>query len=128
MECVGDNLVGLIQILITAVATVIASSGYWTYRLAVTKKDTGTTNLLLGLAHDRIVYLALKYIERGFITHDELENLSIALYKPYLEFGGNGSAARLMKEVEGLPLFNQTEHIKDRLEQLKKEIEQNDRR
>lgn len=48
--------------------------------------------LLVGLAHDRIVYLGMKYIERGYITRDEYENLNDYLYVPYAAAGGNGSA------------------------------------
>ena len=57
----------------------------------------------MGLGHDRIVYLGLKYIERGYITVDEYENLYEYLYKPYEKMGGNGSAARIMEEVKKLP-------------------------
>ena len=31
--------------------------------------------MLIGLAHDRIIYLGMAYIERGYITQDEYENL-----------------------------------------------------
>ena len=31
--------------------------------------------MLLGLGHDRIVYLGSCYVERGYITQDEYENL-----------------------------------------------------
>ena len=46
----------------------------------------------------------MHYIERGWITHDELENLYEYLYKPYENLGGNGSAQRVMREVEKLPI------------------------
>ena len=67
------------------------------------KKDI-RTQVLIGLAHDRIVYLGMKYIERGYITRDEYENLYEYLYKPYEKMGGNGSAKRVMNEVERLPI------------------------
>lgn len=44
------------------------------------------------------------YIERGSITQDEFENLYEYLYKPYVEMGGNGSAKRIMEEVQRLPI------------------------
>ena len=70
------------------------------------KKDsrTGESDMLLGLGHDRVVYLGGKYVERGWITQDEYENLHDYLYKPYIKLGGNGTAERIMREVEGLPL------------------------
>lgn len=43
------------------------------------------------------------YINRGYITPDEYENLYDYLYKPYEKLGGNGSAKRLMNKVEKLP-------------------------
>ena len=60
--------------------------------------------MLIGLAHDRVLCLGMKYIERGYITQDEYENLYEYLYKPYEKLGGNGSAKRIMKEVEKLPI------------------------
>lgn len=62
------------------------------------------SKLLLGLAHDRIVYLGCCYSERGYITKDEYENLHDYLYEPYLAEGGNGTAKKVMSEVERLPL------------------------
>ena len=48
----------------------------------------------------------MKYIERGYITRDEFENLNDYLFEPYSEAGGNGSAKRVMEEVQKLPLHN----------------------
>lgn len=60
--------------------------------------------MLVGLAHDRILYLGMSYVQRGYITKDEYENLYDYLYKPYLKMGGNGYAKRVMGEVDKLPL------------------------
>lgn len=62
------------------------------------------SEMLLGLGHDRIVYLGGQYIDRGWITQDEYENLHDYLYKPYCALGGNGTAKRIMAEVDRLPL------------------------
>ena len=66
--------------------------------------QTDEAKMILGLGHDRIVYLGSKYIERGWITQDEYENLHEYLYKPYSKLGGNGTAERVMRDVEKLPL------------------------
>ena len=50
------------------------------------------------------MYLGMGYIERGWITQDEYENLYEYLYKPYEKMGGNGSAKRVMGEVDKLPI------------------------
>lgn len=64
--------------------------------------------MLIGLAHDRIIYLGMVYIERGYITQDEYENLYEYLYKPYKKLGGNGSAKRIMTEVDQLAIHKST--------------------
>lgn len=68
------------------------------------KVDEAERKLLVGLAHDRIIHLGMVYIDRGYITQDEYENLQVYLYEPYAEMGGNGSAKRVMEEVRKLPI------------------------
>lgn len=92
-----------VQMIVTVVCSVVASSGFWALIQSRMKKHDANTRLLVGLAHDRICYLGLKYIERGYITQDEYENLNDYLYVPYLERGGNGSAQRVMETVKKLP-------------------------
>ena len=58
----------------------------------------------MGLAHDRIIELGIIYIERGWITQEEYENLHDYLYKPYEALGGNGTGKRIMEEVKKLPI------------------------
>ena len=65
--------------------------------------------MLKGLGHDRICYLGACYIKQGFITKDDYENLHDYLYLPYKELGGNGTAEKIMKEVERLPLLKDKE-------------------
>ena len=68
------------------------------------KKNNPLVNIMRGIGHDRIVFLAKQYIERGSITDDEYKNLHDYLYKPYKEMGGNGTAEKVMKEIEKLPI------------------------
>lgn len=104
--------------LITAISTIVASSGLWVYMDKKRSKRNAMNRLLIGIAHNEIVQLSHTYINRGFITQDEYENLHQFLFLPYQELGGNGSANRLMTEVNKLPIFNQTEHIKSRMDYL----------
>lgn len=90
--------------ILTIIGTVIASSGFWAYIMKRLEKKDVNTRMLIGLGHDRIIYLGMVYIERGSITQDEFENLYEYLYKPYVEMGGNGSAKRIMEEVQKLPI------------------------
>lgn len=89
-----------LQILIA----VLASSGFWTLITKLTDRKDIKNQMLVGLAHDRILYLGMSYVERGYITQDEYENLHDYLYVPYEKMGGNGSAKRVMNEVEKLPI------------------------
>ena len=68
------------------------------------KKKSAERDMLMGLAHDRIIFLGSQYISRGSITKDEYENLHDYLYKPYQELGGNGTATKIMNEVEQLKI------------------------
>lgn len=52
--------------------------------------------------------LGMSYIDRGWITQDEYENLHDYLYKPYEKMGGNGSAKKVMSEVNKLPIHKST--------------------
>ena len=92
------------QIIITVFSSVLASSGLWAYLAKRSESKDVKTEMLIGLAHDRIMYLRMCYIERGWITQDEYENLYEYLYKPYEKMGGNGSAKRVMKEIDNLPI------------------------
>lgn len=93
-----------LQMVVTIVCSVMASSGFWAYVQAKREKKDNKTKLLIGLAHDRIMSLGMDYIKRGYITRDEYENLHDYLYIPYQAEGGNGSAKRVMTEVEKLPV------------------------
>ncbi len=95
-----------IQMMLTIIGSVVASSGFWAYIQKKLEKKDIKTIMLIGLAHDRIIYLGMSYIERGWITHDEFENIYDYLYKPYEQMGGNGSAKRIMNEVQKLPIRN----------------------
>lgn len=69
--------------------------------------------MLMGLGHDRITYLGAKYLERGSITVGEYENLSKYLYQPYKRLGGNGTAEKIMNQVNELPVSDKSEVIKN---------------
>lgn len=102
---------------VTVVVAVLGSSGIWALIQArvqaraqakLDKAEDVEKKMLLGLGHDKIVYLALKYIDRGSITSAEFENINKYLYEPYKGMGGNGTATRLMEEVKKLPITKDT--------------------
>ena len=93
-----------LQMLVSIIIAVFASNGFWSFLQSKTSKESVQTKVLIGLAHDRIIYLGLNYIKRGWVTHDEYENLYTYLYKPYKDMGGNGSGDKVMNEVMKLPI------------------------
>lgn len=94
----------LLQLTVAIVVSLMASSGFWGYVMSRRDKKSLQTQMLIGLAHDRLVSLGLIYITRGWITQDEYENYHEYLYKPYELLGGNGSVRRLKLEVDKLPI------------------------
>ena len=97
-----------LQMVVTIVCAVTASSGFWAFIQRKNENKDVKSQMLIGLAHDRIIFLGMKYIERGWISQDEYENLHDYLYKPYEKLGGNGSAQKVMIEVNKLPIHTST--------------------
>lgn len=93
-----------VQMIVTIICSVLASSGLWAFISKRIDNRDAKTELLLGIAHDRIMFLGKSYIERGYITYDEYDNLYKYLYQPYLKNRGNGSAGKIMNKVEKLPI------------------------
>ena len=94
----------LAQAFISVVVAVFASTGFWSFMSSKDTTKQAQTDMLKGLAHDRIISLGMEYIRNGEITKDQYNNLYVYLYKPYKTLDGNGSAEKIMKEVERLPL------------------------
>ena len=93
-----------VQIAVPLVVAVLTSSGLWAVVAKRVDKGDAQRKMLVGLAHDRIIHLGMVYVDRGYITQDEYENLNDYLYTPYEKMGGNGSAKRVIEEVRKLPI------------------------
>ena len=91
------------ETVITIFISVMASSGFWAYVQSRRERKDAKTKMILGLGYDRIVGLCNKYIDRGYITQSEYEDLYKYLYKPYKDMGGDGSAERAFELVRSLP-------------------------
>ena len=94
---------------ITAIiVAIIASSGLWSFIAVLVQKKMEKKDakhqMIMGLGHDRIKYLAEKYIAQGWIAADDHEDLVKYLYEPYVKMGGNGTAKKLMDDVNKLPI------------------------
>lgn len=95
----------VISTIISIVVTVLASSGFWAFIQSKRDKNDSKILLLKGLAEDRITYLGMHYIDRGFISQEEYHNLYERLYVPYKDSGWNGAAQKVMQDVEKLPMY-----------------------
>ena len=104
----------LVQMFITVIVALIGSSGFWiTIQLVIQKRrdqklqeeaeNSNFNKMVLGLVHTKILELGNMYIDRGYITPEEYEDLHDYLYLPYQNEGGNGAAKRVMDIVDTLP-------------------------
>ena len=102
------------QVAVTVFTAVLASSGIWSVVLfrmqrrenekeRAKEKDSVESKALKALLHDRIFTGCKEAISVGSVSPDDYNNLKY-LYDPYRALGGNGTAKRMMDEVEGLPL------------------------
>lgn len=55
------------------------------------------------ISHDKIYKLTDEYIDRGWVTLDELDNLEY-LYTAYRALGGNGTGEKRYNRVQALPV------------------------
>lgn len=92
-----------LQLALTSFVTLGASSGFWAYLQHRNQSQSATTRLMMGMAYDTITQLGIAYIERGYVTKDEYEELRKYFFEPYKALGGNGVAERIMNEVSKLP-------------------------
>lgn len=98
-------LLPILTIISGIITSMITSQGLWNHVSEKSHKDSAESELLRGLAHTRIMNLCEKYIDRGWITPEEYEDLITYLYHPYLELGGNGTVKKMVEnEVNRLPI------------------------
>lgn len=91
-------------IALSVFGSVTASSGFWILVNKFADRKSANTKLLLGLARDRIIFLGVKFIERGSVTRDEYDDYLEYLVEPYFKFGGNGLAEKIVGDVRQLPI------------------------
>lgn len=89
---------------------IAASSGFWAFITAKSKKKSSKDRLLLGIGCERIVSLGMTYIDRGWIYKDEYDVLIDYLWEPYSESGGDGTAERVIDGVKKLPIRSTPPH------------------
>lgn len=95
---------GLDDKILLIISAIFASSGLWAFLGNRFSNKNAKSRMILGLGHDRLMFLCSKYIDRGWITDDEYEDLYKYLYKPYKDMGGNGIVERMMHDIQQLPI------------------------
>ncbi|MEG2118630.1 MAG: hypothetical protein RRY76_05435 [Clostridia bacterium] len=58
---------------------------------------------LVAMLHDRIYQACIFYLNRGWVTIEDMRNLEY-MYKPYAAMGGNGTAKELYERVLDLQI------------------------
>lgn len=99
-----------IRALIIILGSVLGSGGFWKFLEVRSRRNNANNRLMMGIAYDKITTLGLQYIQRGWITKDELEEFEKYFVLPYLELGGNGIAKRIWNEVSVLPFQTHAQH------------------
>lgn len=92
-----------IEVLVTITGSVLASSGLWSWILYKTKQNDTGILMTRGMAHYQIIEEGQKFIERGWITHEEYDDFMKYLGTPYLESGSNGLAQKMIDDISALP-------------------------
>lgn len=90
--------------IISSGAMLLASSGIWSYILKRHSRSNATTKLIMALAYFKSYEMAFIYVQRGYVTKDELEDFKKYIFDPYKELGGNGILEKIMNDVMSLPL------------------------
>lgn len=105
------------QAIITVLITALTSSGFMSLIIYLLQRrdrrkekeaaDTSAqTRMLIGLGHDRLIYLTDRYVRRGSITLKEKRNLEF-LYAPYRDMGGNGDCKIGYDACQALPVVSE---------------------
>lgn len=98
-----------LELIITVVVAVLGSNGLWAWLQSKSTAKSARDRMLLGLGHAEIFRLCEKYIRRGAITRDELEDLEKYLWKPYHDLGGNGTAETMVNKCKDLKMITTSE-------------------
>lgn len=98
-----------LDMLVTIICSVLASSGLWAYLMKRSERKDAKIKLLVGLAHDRIIHIGKSYIQRGWVSMSDYDDLVTYLYEPYKAAGGDGAVEKIMIKVKELPIKEEKE-------------------
>ena len=94
--------------IVTIVVSIFGNTGFWALVAGIvsskTRKKSAESRMLKGLAHDRICELGSRYLKQGYVSKDQYENLHDYLFIPYRDLGGDGTAEKIIGDVQRLPI------------------------
>lgn len=82
--------------------------------------EKNQSDMILGLGHDKLLYLTDRIIARGCITMKEKRNLD-SLYMPYKKLGGNGDCKVGYDVCATLPVASEQEAFEKDCERKRQE-------
>ena len=105
--------------IIVAIIAALTSSGFMSLIIYILQRrdkrkdkesenESAMSRMLLGLGHDKLMYLSDKYVKRGAITLKEKRNLKF-LAVPYFDLGGNGDCEIGYEACLKLPVVSDDE-------------------
>lgn len=94
----------LVAAIITALITGLTSGGFLSFIWKITQRKNSSSQMLLGLGHHEILEVGQNYINRGWVTIQELDDFNHYLYVPYRKLGGNGTGESIANKVNSLPI------------------------
>ena len=95
-----------ITTIIASLITGLTSSSFLAFLSARLTKHDNMSQMLLGLGHHEILEVGQSYIDRGWVTIQELDDFNHYLYVPYRKLGGNGTGEMMANRVNSLPIRN----------------------
>lgn len=107
-------------VLLTGMATLLASSGFWSYIQYRATNTDAVSKLVLGIGYYTIQEECIKHLHAGSITREEYNEIHRYLYEPYTELGGNGTAKKMMTDLSQLPIRHPP--LRSRLAEPPKEL------
>ena len=99
----------LAELIVAVMVAVLGSNGLWAFIQSKSKARSARDRMILGIGHAEIFRLCEKYIRRGGITKEELEDLEKYLFKPYHDLGGNGTAETIVGKCRDLRIITAAE-------------------
>ena len=103
------DMMEMLKQLVIIAAAVLGSNGLWSWIQSRGTAKSAKDRMLLGLGHAEIFRLTEKYLRRGGITKEELEDLDKYLYKPYEALGGDGTASSMVEKCRDLDIISSAE-------------------